>query len=80
MADVKEKLKVAEQPAPRVTIDQTREPIVVVDDLHIKYRVYGAAWQGQRRERLHPRAAPRAQADDEGGPRDPRPVLRRLQG
>lgn len=46
MADVKEKLKVAEQPAPRVTIDQTREPIVVVDDLHIKYRVYGAGGKG----------------------------------
>jgi teichoic acid transport system ATP-binding protein len=46
---VKEKLKVSEdspESAPRVTIDQTREPIVVVDDLHIIYRVYGAGGKG----------------------------------
>ncbi|MGH3392019.1 MAG: ATP-binding cassette domain-containing protein, partial [Actinomadura sp.] len=27
---------------PRVAIDPAREPIVVVDDLHIVYRVFGA--------------------------------------
>jgi teichoic acid transport system ATP-binding protein len=48
VADVKEKLKVSEgsQAAPRVTIDGSREPIVVVDDLHITYRVYGAGGKG----------------------------------
>jgi teichoic acid transport system ATP-binding protein len=46
---IKEKLKVSEgslEQAPRVTIDRTREPIVVVDDLHIIYRVYGAGGKG----------------------------------
>jgi teichoic acid transport system ATP-binding protein len=49
VADVKEKLKVSEDSwdsAPPVTIDQTREPIVVVDGLHITYRVYGAGGKG----------------------------------
>ncbi|MCW2861750.1 MAG: transporter related protein [Actinoallomurus sp.] len=50
MADaVKEKRKVSEElfdSAPPVTIDGTREPIVVVDDLHIIYRVYGAGGKG----------------------------------
>jgi teichoic acid transport system ATP-binding protein len=49
VADVKEKLKVSEgsqQPAPRITIDPAREPIVVVDDLHVVYRVYGAGGKG----------------------------------
>jgi teichoic acid transport system ATP-binding protein len=46
---VKEKRKVSEEPvpsAPPVTIDRTRDPIVVVDDLHIIYRVYGAGGKG----------------------------------
>jgi teichoic acid transport system ATP-binding protein len=46
---VKEKLKVSEgayEQAPPVTIDTSREPIVVVDDLHIIYRVYGAGGKG----------------------------------
>jgi teichoic acid transport system ATP-binding protein len=51
VADVKEKVrkpvgtsdKAREDiEQPRVTIDATREPIVVVDDLHIVYRVFGA--------------------------------------
>lgn len=50
MADaVKEKFKVSETPerlAPPVTIDRAREPIVVVDGLHITYRVYGAGGKG----------------------------------
>jgi teichoic acid transport system ATP-binding protein len=49
VADVKEKFKVSGEPvdsAPPVTIDQTREPIVIVDDLHIIYRVYGAGGKG----------------------------------
>jgi teichoic acid transport system ATP-binding protein len=46
---VKEKLEVSEgspESAPRVSIDQARDPIVVVDDLHIIYRVYGAGGKG----------------------------------
>jgi teichoic acid transport system ATP-binding protein len=46
---VKEKVKVSgtpEQAAPPVTIDRAREPIVVVDGLHITYRVYGAGGKG----------------------------------
>jgi teichoic acid transport system ATP-binding protein len=45
---VKEKVKVTEgsEPAPQVTVDTTRDPIVVVDDLHITYRVYGAGGKG----------------------------------
>ncbi len=51
MADaVKEKLSMstgdAREPAPPVTIDHTRDPIVVVDDLHIIYRVFGAGGKG----------------------------------
>ena len=50
MADaVKEKFKVSEgsqEQAPPVTIDTTRDPIVVVDGLHIIYRVYGAGGKG----------------------------------
>jgi teichoic acid transport system ATP-binding protein len=49
VADVKEKFKVSGEPvdsAPPVTIDRAREPIVVVDDLHIIYRVYGAGGKG----------------------------------
>ena len=51
MADVKEKIKkpvgISDKPRqdieqPEVVIDQTRDPIVIVDDLHIIYRVYGA--------------------------------------
>ncbi|WP_410050328.1 ABC transporter ATP-binding protein [Actinomadura sp. HBU206391] len=50
MADVKEKTRKPVGNAdkrrqdieqPEVVIDQTRDPIVVVDDLHIVYRVYG---------------------------------------
>jgi teichoic acid transport system ATP-binding protein len=44
VADVKEKVAMA-QAAP-VPIDPSREPIVVVDDLHIKYRVFGAGGKG----------------------------------
>jgi teichoic acid transport system ATP-binding protein len=46
---VKEKFEVSGTPAqsaPPVTIDPTREPIVVVDGLHITYRVYGAGGKG----------------------------------
>jgi teichoic acid transport system ATP-binding protein len=46
---VKEKLTMspdAYEAAPPVTIDRTREPIVVVDDLHIIYRVFGAGGKG----------------------------------
>ncbi|MEV5747970.1 ABC transporter ATP-binding protein [Actinoallomurus sp. NPDC052308] len=32
--------------APPVVIDENREPIVIVDDLHIIYRVYGAGGKG----------------------------------
>jgi teichoic acid transport system ATP-binding protein len=32
---------------PKVAIDQSREPIVVVDDLHIIYRVYGSGGGGK---------------------------------
>lgn len=50
MADaVKEKNTVAGVPrrsAPPVVIDPSREPIVVVDDLHVTYRVYGAGGKG----------------------------------
>ncbi|GAA4609043.1 ABC transporter ATP-binding protein [Actinoallomurus liliacearum] len=50
MADaVKEKVKVSAAPdgsAPPVVIDENREPIVIVDDLHIIYRVYGAGGKG----------------------------------
>jgi teichoic acid transport system ATP-binding protein len=51
VADVKEKIKkpvgISDKPRqdieqPEVVIDQTRDPIVIVDDLHIIYRVYGA--------------------------------------
>ena len=35
-----------EAPGAAVKIDQSREPIVVVDDLHIVYRVYGAGGKG----------------------------------
>ncbi len=38
---LKERATVSE-PAPKVTLDHTRDPIVVVDDLHIIYRVYGS--------------------------------------
>ncbi|ROO91310.1 teichoic acid transport system ATP-binding protein [Actinocorallia herbida] len=38
--DVAEKEQVNHVPPP-VVIDPTRQPIVVVDDLHIKYKVYG---------------------------------------
>ncbi|ACY96449.1 ABC transporter related protein [Thermomonospora curvata DSM 43183] len=40
MAKVKEMTRVTESPPP-VVIDYTREPIVVVDNLHVIYRVYG---------------------------------------
>jgi teichoic acid transport system ATP-binding protein len=44
---VKERIKVAEgSQQPRVAIDHSREPIVIVDDLHIVYRVYGAGGKG----------------------------------
>jgi teichoic acid transport system ATP-binding protein len=46
---VKEKVKVSgtpQQSAPPVTIDSSRKPIVVVDDLHVVYRVYGAGGKG----------------------------------
>jgi teichoic acid transport system ATP-binding protein len=44
---VKERIKVAEgSQQPKVAIDQSREPIVIVDDLHIIYRVYGAGGKG----------------------------------
>jgi len=49
VADVKEKFQVSGEPldsAPPVTIDTTRDPIVVVDDLNIIYRVYGAGGKG----------------------------------
>ncbi|GAA4633958.1 ABC transporter ATP-binding protein [Actinoallomurus vinaceus] len=50
MADaVKEKVKVSGAPdgsAPPVVIDPSREPIVIVDDLHIIYRVFGAGGKG----------------------------------
>jgi ABC-type polysaccharide/polyol phosphate transport system ATPase subunit len=42
VADTKVKEAVIEQPV----IDRTREPIVVVDNLHVVYRVYGAGGQG----------------------------------
>lgn len=42
MAEVKEKTRVTD-PAPQVQVDPAREPIVVVDDLHIIYRVYGGS-------------------------------------
>ena len=45
MAKVKEMARVSD--APEVVIDPTREPIVVVDDLHIIYRVYGSAGGGK---------------------------------
>jgi teichoic acid transport system ATP-binding protein len=38
---LKERAPVSD-PAPEVLIDNTRDPIVVVDDLHIIYRVYGS--------------------------------------
>ncbi|WP_407701593.1 ABC transporter ATP-binding protein [Thermomonospora amylolytica] len=41
MAEVKEMARVTG--APEVVIDPNREPIVVVDDLHIIYRVYGGS-------------------------------------
>jgi teichoic acid transport system ATP-binding protein len=46
---VKEQTKVADSTpheAPQPAIDSTREPIVVVDDLHITYRVFGAGGKG----------------------------------
>jgi teichoic acid transport system ATP-binding protein len=46
---VKEKFTVSGEPAdspPPVRIDRTRHPIVIVDDLHIIYRVYGAGGKG----------------------------------
>jgi teichoic acid transport system ATP-binding protein len=46
---VKEKVKVSgtpEQSAPPVVIDPARKPIVVVEDLHVVYRVYGAGGKG----------------------------------
>jgi teichoic acid transport system ATP-binding protein len=44
---VKERIKVTEgSQQPRVAIDPAREPIVIVDDLHIVYRVYGAGGKG----------------------------------
>jgi teichoic acid transport system ATP-binding protein len=46
---LKEKVKVSgvpQQSAPPVMIDPNREPIVIVDDLHIVYRVYGAGGKG----------------------------------
>lgn len=46
MAEVKEKARLSDE-APRVEIDPDREPIVVVDDLHIVYRVYGAGSAGK---------------------------------
>lgn len=46
MAEVKERIRVTES-APRVEINHDREPIVVVDDLHIIYRVYGAGSGGK---------------------------------
>ncbi|WP_433180562.1 ABC transporter ATP-binding protein [Actinoallomurus sp. CA-150999] len=56
MADaVKEKVKVSGAPdgsAPPVVIDPNREPIVVVDDLHIIYRVYGAGGKGNANNAL----------------------------
>ncbi|GAB3987385.1 ABC transporter ATP-binding protein [Actinoallomurus acanthiterrae] len=56
MADaVKEKIKVSGAPdgsAPPVVIDPNREPIVVVDDLHIIYRVYGAGGKGNANNAL----------------------------
>jgi teichoic acid transport system ATP-binding protein len=45
VAEVKERSRVSE--APRVEIDSNREPIVVVDDLHIVYRVYGSGSTGK---------------------------------
>ncbi|WP_406567805.1 ABC transporter ATP-binding protein [Actinoallomurus soli] len=56
MADaLKEKVKVSATPdgsAPPVVIDPNREPIVVVDDLHIIYRVYGAGGKGNANNAL----------------------------
>lgn len=46
MARTKTKKKYAEYETNPVVIDDTREPIVVVDDLHIVYRVYGAGNKG----------------------------------
>ncbi|MFL6056774.1 MAG: ABC transporter ATP-binding protein [Actinoallomurus sp.] len=43
---VKERTEVSERSAPAIVIDSNREPIVVVDDLHIIYRVYGAGGKG----------------------------------
>jgi teichoic acid transport system ATP-binding protein len=43
---VKEKSAVPDGMTPQVAIDTTRDPIVVVDDLHITYRVYGAGGKG----------------------------------
>src|SRR5262249_8879639 len=46
---VKDKLEMpdaTDDSAPRVAIDPSREPIVVVDDLHVVYRVYGAGGKG----------------------------------
>ena len=43
---LKEKAKVSGEPgqsAPPLTVDTDREPIVVVDDLHLVYRVYGGS-------------------------------------
>jgi teichoic acid transport system ATP-binding protein len=44
VADLKEKAPPVV--SPEVVIDPTREPIVVVDDLHIIYKVYGAGGAG----------------------------------
>lgn len=49
MADTKERVKVSgtpERTAPPVVLDPSRKPIVVVEDLHVTYRVYGAGGKG----------------------------------
>ncbi|MCW2883675.1 MAG: teichoic acid transport system ATP-binding protein [Streptosporangiaceae bacterium] len=45
MADTKVRTPVAEK-TDKLVIDHNREPIVVVDDLHVVYRVYGAGGKG----------------------------------
>jgi teichoic acid transport system ATP-binding protein len=45
VADTKVRTPVAEK-TDKLVIDHNREPIVVVDDLHVVYRVYGAGGKG----------------------------------
>ncbi|MCW2916357.1 MAG: transporter related protein [Actinomycetia bacterium] len=45
MADTKVRTPVAEKTS-SVQVDHSRDPIVVVDDLHVVYRVYGAGGKG----------------------------------